>query len=67
MLIKYVDKKLHGVECVQTLSRLNRTYPGKAESGTYVLDFFNDPQEILVAFQPYQGSTPNLRTLQNSL
>jgi type I restriction enzyme R subunit len=49
----YVDKKLGGVECVQTLSRLNRTYPGKAESGTFVLDFFNEPQEILDAFQPY--------------
>jgi type I restriction enzyme R subunit len=41
------------VECVQTLSRLNRTYPGKAESGTFVLDFFNDPEDILGAFQPY--------------
>ncbi len=49
----YVDKKLGGVECVQTLSRLNRTYPGKAESGTFVLDFFNDPEEILASFQPY--------------
>jgi type I restriction enzyme R subunit len=49
----YVDKKLGGVECVQTLSRLNRTYPGKAETGTYVLDFFNDPDDILKAFQPY--------------
>lgn len=49
----YVDKKLAGVECVQTLSRLNRTYPGKAETGTFVLDFFNDPQDILDAFQPY--------------
>ncbi len=49
----YVDKKLGGVECVQTLSRLNRTYPGKAETGTFVLDFFNDPQDILDAFQPY--------------
>ncbi|MFC6673241.1 type I restriction endonuclease subunit R [Marinobacterium aestuariivivens] len=49
----YVDKKLAGVECVQTLSRLNRTYQGKAESGTFVLDFFNDPQDILDAFQPY--------------
>lgn len=49
----YVDKKLGGVECVQTLSRLNRTYPGKAESGTFVLDFFNEPQDILDAFQPY--------------
>ncbi len=49
----YVDKKLGGVECVQTLSRLNRTYPAKAESGTFVLDFFNEPQDILDAFQPY--------------
>ena len=49
----YVDKKLGGVECVQTLSRLNRTYPGKAETGTYILDFFNDPQDILESFQPY--------------
>ena len=49
----YVDKKLGGVECVQTLSRLNRTFPGKAECGTYVLDFFNQPDDILAAFQPY--------------
>lgn len=49
----YVDKKLGGVDCVQTLSRLNRTYPGKADSGTFVLDFINDPQDILDAFQPY--------------
>jgi len=49
----YVDKALGGVECVQTLSRLNRTYPGKAESGTFVLDFYNEPEEILAAFQPY--------------
>jgi len=49
----YVDKKLGGVECVQTLSRLNRVYPGKSESGTFVLDFFNDPDDILKAFQPY--------------
>lgn len=46
----YVDKKLHGVDCVQTLSRLNRTYPGKQ---TFILDFFNDGQEILDAFLPY--------------
>ena len=49
----YVDKKLGGVECVQTLSRLNRTYPSKAETGTFVLDFFNAPEHILEAFQPY--------------
>ncbi len=46
----YVDKKLGGLDCVQTLSRLNRTYPGKV---TYVLDFFNDPEEVLAAFQEY--------------
>ena len=47
----YVDKKLAGVDCVQTLSRLNRTYPGKEQ--TYVLDFFNDPADVLAAFQEY--------------
>ena len=47
----YVDKKLGGLECVQTLSRLNRTYPGKEE--TYVLDFFNEPDDVLAAFQEY--------------
>jgi len=49
----YVDKKLGGVECVQTLSRLNRTYPTKAVTGTFVLDFFNEPEDILTSFQPY--------------
>lgn len=49
----YVDKKLGGVECVQTLSRLNRTFPGKAQTGTFILDFFNDTDEIIDAFQPY--------------
>ncbi len=49
----YVDKKLASIECVQTLSRLNRTYPGKKEFGTYVLDFFNEPDDILNSFQPY--------------
>jgi type I restriction enzyme R subunit len=49
----YVDKKLGGVECVQTLSRLNRMFPSKAQTGTFVLDFFNDSEEILAAFQDY--------------
>ena len=49
----YVDKKLGGVECVQTLSRLNRIFPGKAETGTFIVDFFNEPDEILASFQPY--------------
>lgn len=47
----YVDKKLSGVDCVQTLSRLNRIYPGKEEP--FVLDFVNKPEEVLEAFQPY--------------
>lgn len=49
----YVDKKLGGVECVQTLSRLNRIYPGKKACGTFVLDFCNDPNDVLKAFQTY--------------
>ena len=47
----YVDKRLSGVLAVQTLSRLNRMYPGKEE--TFVLDFVNKPAEILASFQPY--------------
>ena len=49
----YVLKRLSGVDCVQTLSRLNRTYPGKEETGTFVLDFVNDPQEVLESFLKY--------------
>lgn len=47
----YVDKKLQGVDCVQTLSRLNRTF-GESKQ-TFILDFFNEPQDILDAFLPY--------------
>lgn len=47
----YVDKKLAGVEAVQTLSRLNRTYPGKEV--VFVLDFFNKAEDIKEAFDPY--------------
>ncbi|WP_231118979.1 type I restriction endonuclease subunit R [Oecophyllibacter saccharovorans] len=47
----YVDKKLGGIQAVQTLSRLNRAYPGK--DTTYVLDFVNDPADILKAFKTY--------------
>jgi type I restriction enzyme R subunit len=50
----YVDKRLSGVLAVQTLSRLNRTYPGKED--TFVLDFVNKPEEILKSFQPYYRS-----------
>lgn len=51
----YVDKKLSGVKAVQTLSRLNRPYPGKED--TFVLDFVNDRQTILDSFQPYYEVT----------
>ena len=47
----YVDKKLSGVDAVQTLSRLNRIYPGK--ESVFILDFFNDAEEIKEAFEPY--------------
>lgn len=47
----YVDKMLGGIQAVQTLSRLNRSYPGK--DTTYVLDFMNEPAEILKAFKTY--------------
>ncbi|MBB3059730.1 type I restriction endonuclease subunit R [Microbulbifer rhizosphaerae] len=51
LVAMYVDKKLTGVDCIQTLSRLNRTYPGK--ENTYVLDFVNDPEDVLSEFKKY--------------
>jgi type I restriction enzyme R subunit len=51
----YVDKKLGGVNAVQTLSRLNRTHPEK--KGTMVLDFANEAEEIKAAFEPYYETT----------
>lgn len=61
----YVDKRLAGIQAVQTLSRLNRAYPGK--DTTYVLDFVNDAEEVLESFKAYyttaelSGTTdPNL-------
>ena len=51
----YVDKMLGGIQAVQTLSRLNRTKTGKAD--TFVLDFTNDTEEIVKAFQPYYTTT----------
>lgn len=61
----YVDKRLGGVHAVQTLSRLNRVYPGK--DSTMVLDFANDADSIKASFDPYfegvrlsEGTDPNL-------
>ena len=51
----YVDKKLRDVTAVQTLSRLNRTCPGK--SSTFVLDFENTEEDIRDAFLPYYETT----------
>ena len=50
----YVDKRLAGIQAVQTLSRLNRAYPGK--DTTYVLDFSNQPAEVLEAFKTYYAT-----------
>lgn len=47
----YVDKKLGGIQAVQTLSRLNRAHPGK--DTTYILDFVNEADDILAAFKTY--------------
>ena len=51
LVAMYVDKKLSGVACVQTLSRLNRTTAGKNE--TFVLDFENSADDIEKGFQPF--------------
>src|SRR5207247_3518496 len=51
----YVDKKLGGVNAVQTLSRVNRTHPEKR--GAMVLDFTNEADEIRKAFEPYFETT----------
>ncbi len=51
----YVDKKLGGVNAVQTLSRLNRSHPLKKD--TFVLDFANTAEDIEKAFKPYFAST----------
>ncbi|WP_322969918.1 type I restriction endonuclease subunit R [Faecalibacter sp. LW9] len=55
----YVDKKLQGVLCVQALSRLNRSNPklGKKTEDLFVLDFFNDSEDIKRSFDPYYTST----------
>ena len=61
----YVDKRLAGVNAVQTLSRLNRTTPGKED--TFVLDFTNDAVDIQDAFEPYFTQTTASPTDPNLL
>ncbi|ODT14859.1 MAG: DEAD/DEAH box helicase [Kaistia sp. SCN 65-12] len=47
----YIDKKLAGLQAVQTLSRLNRIYQGKER--TFILDFQNTTDDIKEAFRPF--------------
>ncbi len=51
----YVDKRLDGLQCVQSLSRLNRVATGKTD--TLVLDFVNEPEQVREAFQDYYQTT----------
>ena len=51
LMAMYVDKKLSGIATVQTLSRLNRCYPGK--TAPMVLDFRNTPESIQADFKTY--------------
>jgi type I restriction enzyme R subunit len=51
----YIDRRLGGIQAIQTLSRLNRTCPGKDD--TFILDFENKPEDILASFQPYYEKT----------
>ena len=51
----YVDKRLDGLQCVQSLSRLNRVTTGKTD--TLVLDFVNEPDQVQEAFQQYYQTT----------
>lgn len=55
LLAMYVDKKLEGVNAVQTLARLNRSMSGKPQP--FVLDFRNDAESITEAFRPWFDTT----------
>lgn len=55
LMAMYVDKTLTGLAAVQTLSRLNRTYPGKEDP--FVLDFVNKAEDIQNAFEPWYTTT----------
>lgn len=53
----YVDRKLAGLQCVQTLNRANRSMVGKSAEDVYILDFANTIDEIKEAFKPYYEVT----------
>lgn len=52
----YVDKSLGGIQCIQTLSRLNRCFPPLKED-TMVIDFRNRADDVQKAFQRYYKET----------
>lgn len=60
----YIDRKLDGLQCVQTLTRANRIYPGKSADSIYILDFANDIEDIREAFKKYFDVT-ELESLTN--
>lgn len=51
----FIDKPINGVQCVQTLSRLNRRTRGK--KSTFVLDFVNKVETIQESFQNFYQTT----------
>ena len=61
----YVDKRLAGIQAVQTLSRLNRAYRGK--DTTYILDFANDAADVLAAFKTYYDTATLAATTDPNL
>lgn len=66
----YVDKKLQGVMAVQALSRLNRSANklNKKTEDIFILDFFNDVEDIKSSFDPFfTSSTLNKETDINVL
>jgi type I restriction enzyme, R subunit len=63
----YVNKTLTGVSAVQTLSRINRTAPGKSQADLAVLDFVNEAEQIQAAFQPFHEQATTLPSDPNML
>ncbi|MEV6491846.1 type I restriction endonuclease subunit R, partial [Actinoplanes sp. NPDC051633] len=62
-----VDKPLKGVAAVQTLSRLNRIHPLKAQGDVFVLDFVNEAADIAEQFKPYFETAATIPTDPNLL
>lgn len=67
LVAMYVDRKLSGLQAVQTLARLNRIYPPK-KTNTYILDFQNTTDDIREAFKPFfETTTLEERTNPNQI